>query len=130
MILNERRSSKSSTVPSRQIRKVFPSVLFVSVVCPVIAPSFTDQNLGFPSQPDRSLPLKRLLKPGSSSAAESCEWERRATAAKTASLAKVVASGRPGESDRFMEHLEVDGYLSDVCRAVYSEAVENSPLQR
>src|SRR3954470_14513143 len=64
-ILNEQRSSKSATVPLVHIRKVFPLVGFSAVVWPVIVPSLTDQSLGLPSQPLRSVPLNRLLNPGS-----------------------------------------------------------------
>src|SRR6185503_19273099 len=66
----EQRSSKFSTVPLVQIRKVLPLSVCSSVVAPVIAPSLTDQSFGLPSQPARSLPLKICLKPLSVSAAK------------------------------------------------------------
>src|SRR3954468_9925908 len=67
--LKEQRSSKSPTVPLVQIRKVLPLAGFSGVVWPVIAPSLTNQSLGWPSQPERFLPLKILSKPASVSAA-------------------------------------------------------------
>src|SRR6185436_5957912 len=47
-----------------------------------MAPSWTDQSLGLPSHPVRSLPLNRLLKPGSTSAA--IRAVQRTTGAMTA----------------------------------------------
>src|SRR5690242_127766 len=51
-------SSKFFTLPPRQMRNWLYGSGFSSVVTPVIAPSFTDQLSGLPSQPVRSLPLK------------------------------------------------------------------------
>src|SRR5438046_2666248 len=81
-ILKEQRNSKSPTVPLVQIRKVFPLIGSSAVVCPVIAPSLTDQSFGFPSQPVRSRPLKIFWKPDSlgcaCSAAEAARASKRA----------------------------------------------------
>src|ERR1043166_8890519 len=64
-ILKEQRSSKSLTVPLVQIRKELPLMGFSSLVGPTIASSLTDQRVGLPSQPVRSLPLKREVKTSS-----------------------------------------------------------------
>src|SRR5262245_22874661 len=68
-------SSKSPTVPPFHTRKVLCLILVSasSPVLPVIAPSWTDQSLGFPSHPERSLPLKRFF---SSAAAPRVTRER------------------------------------------------------
>src|SRR5437868_1780616 len=84
-ILIWRRSSKSPTVPPRQMRNVFPLVGCSAVVLPVIEPpSSTLQNSGFPSQPCSVLPLKSQTKPSdaSSARAESAERREAATSAK------------------------------------------------
>src|SRR5712671_863926 len=69
------------------MRKVLPCLIgFSAVVSPTIMPSWTDQKVGSPSQPVRSLPLKRDLKPSSlsdglrSSAATSARREKRQSA--------------------------------------------------
>src|SRR5687767_12346100 len=62
-------STKSPTSPLRQMRNVFPFVGLSSVVWPVMAPSWTVQNSGLPSQPSSVLPSKIDSNPGSSSAA-------------------------------------------------------------
>src|SRR4030042_889462 len=54
---------KFLTLPSRQTQKVLPLAGFSFVVSPWITPSLTDHNRGSPSQPARSLPLKRLTYP-------------------------------------------------------------------
>src|SRR3954466_6837726 len=51
-------SSKFSTVPPVQTRKVLCLAGFSAVVCPVIVPSFTDQKVLFPAHPSRLLPSK------------------------------------------------------------------------
>src|SRR6266478_278540 len=66
--------------PFLAMRKLFPFAGFSVVVWPVIVPSSTDQWLGRPAQPVRSLPLNRLLKPGSTSWANR-RWVGRRTAA-------------------------------------------------
>src|SRR5215212_4876147 len=72
LIRKERRSSKSPTVPPRQMRKVFPLAAFSLVVWPRMTPSWADQSLVSPSQPLRSLPLKiGFISAGSGGA--SCE---------------------------------------------------------
>ena len=71
-ILYFSRSTKSSTGACRQMMNVLPWVGLSLVVRPVMAPFWTLQNLGFPSQPSRVRPLKIGLKPDSSSAAEAC----------------------------------------------------------
>src|SRR4051812_44799194 len=50
------------------MRKLLPLAGCSGVVLPVIAPSSTDQCSGRPSQPVRSFPLNRDLKPASSAA--------------------------------------------------------------
>src|SRR6266508_3199956 len=76
-ILYESRNSKSLTTrffsPSFAMRKLFPFAGFSFVVLPVMAPSSTDQCSGRPSQPVRSFPLNKLLKPASDSAARKVE---------------------------------------------------------
>src|SRR6266436_5939513 len=66
--------------PFLAMRKLFPFAGFSVVVWPVIVPSSTDQWLRRPAQPVRSLPLNRLLKPGSTSWANR-RWVGRRTAA-------------------------------------------------
>src|SRR2546425_967351 len=68
-ILNWQRNSKSPGVPFVQIRKVLLFSGSSALVRPVIAPSRTDHNFGFPLHPLRSLPLKISLKPPPCSAA-------------------------------------------------------------
>src|SRR5438034_2308463 len=51
------------------MRKVLPLVFLSSLVSPRIAPSLTDQRRGSPSQPARSLPLKRDFMPAGSGGA-------------------------------------------------------------
>src|ERR1051325_406637 len=85
-ILNFSRSSKSSTFPSRQIRKVLCFNSFASVVCPVIAPSSTLQYLGLPSQPERSLPLKIDLNSPSSAAMSLGIKRARASAGRSLNI--------------------------------------------
>src|SRR5689334_12867867 len=75
-ILKEQRSSKSLGWPLVQIRKVLFLMGFCSLVWPTIAPSFTDQRAGLPSQPVRFLPLKMEVKP--SSVAASDRWVSKA----------------------------------------------------
>ena len=58
-----------------QIRKVLPLALFSSVVSPWMTPSLTDQSRGSPSQPVRSLPLKRHFMSSDSGGAH---WESAA----------------------------------------------------
>src|SRR5262249_18735104 len=72
----------------------------------------TDQNLGLPSQPDRSLPLNRLLNPGSTSAANAGVREIADTAATRTSPARAFASGRREQNKRIMEHLDVYGSVN------------------
>src|SRR3954453_5849539 len=67
-ILYFSRSTKSAGLPPCQTRNVFDLIRVSGVVLPVIAPSWTDQWIESPSQPERSLPLNRLTKPSSSAA--------------------------------------------------------------
>src|SRR4051812_285999 len=55
------RRSKSFKVPFFQIRKVLPLAAFSLVVSPRRTPSLTLQSRASPSQPVKSLPLKRTL---------------------------------------------------------------------
>src|SRR6187200_1018912 len=66
---NDRRRSKSFSVPSFQMMNVLPSALFSSVVSPWITPSLTDHRRVSPSQPVRSLPLKIGFMPAGSGGA-------------------------------------------------------------
>src|SRR5262245_20302151 len=88
------------------MRNVFPSVLLSSVVSPVIAPSRTDQNLGLPSHPDRSLPLNRLLNPGSTSAASADDPDWMEPIAKRVRPVSAAMPRRRAEHERFMSHLD------------------------
>src|SRR5215213_10033189 len=60
------RSSKSPRSPPCQMRKVLCLRGLAAVLSPVMTPSRTDQNLGSPRQPVRSLPLNSGAKPDSS----------------------------------------------------------------
>src|SRR4051812_4685420 len=71
-IFTVQRSSKSPTVPPRQIRNVLPLVGFSLVVSPFTTLSLIDQSAGLPSHPVRSLPLKSGFIP-SGSAGALCE---------------------------------------------------------
>src|SRR5262245_11790746 len=92
------------------MRNVFPSVLLSSVVSPVIAPSLTDQNLGLPSHPDRSLPLNRLLNPGSISAATADDTELMERSANRVRPASAATPRCRAEHERFRSLL--DGFGS------------------
>ena len=89
-------SSKSSSVPCRQMRKVLPLVGFSGVVVPTIAPSLTVQK-SFPSQPSSEVPLKIGVKPASASAATPLpEKERAARNPATRSHPPVKRAARTG----------------------------------
>jgi hypothetical protein len=62
-IRNSTFSSKSFTVPPRQIRKLLRVTTFSGVVSPTISPFSTRQNFVSPSQPFRVLPSKIGTKP-------------------------------------------------------------------
>ena len=65
--LNSSLSSKSRTVPPRQMRNVLAFSCFSGVVSPTISPFSTRQTLVSPSQPVRVLPSKIETKPSVSS---------------------------------------------------------------
>src|SRR6185436_16229039 len=69
-ILNWQRNSKSLGSALVQMRKVLNFNGSSALVFPVIAPSCTDHNFGFPVHPVRSLPLNISLKSASGSAAK------------------------------------------------------------
>src|SRR6185312_4319664 len=118
-ILYCKRSSKSSSSPWRHRMKVLPCVGFSAVVRPVIAPSWTDQNSGLPSQPSRSFPLKIGLKPDSSSAGLFAGPLAQA-ARPNANATNHVFTAAFSHS-RFMKHLAPIGGLScAAARRTYS----------
>src|SRR4051794_8938539 len=95
---NDRRSSKSPNDLSLRIRKVLPlAFLSASLVSPRIAPSLTDQRRGSPSQPVRSLPLKRGVMSFGSGGASARE--------RGASRRTMTSAESDGMSDRFMSPL-------------------------
>src|SRR6266436_280982 len=111
-ILKEQRSSKSPTVPLVQIRNVLLLRGFSLLVWPTIAPSLTDQRAGLPSQPVRSLPLKREVKPSSlgkeipTSRSAVAVWMNRVKANTVAAATRNV---RPSGRNPF----RVDGHSVD-----------------
>ena len=64
---NSTLSSKSLTVPPRQMRKLLSLTTFSGVVSPTIEPFSARQNVWSPSQPARVLPSKIGTKPATSS---------------------------------------------------------------
>src|SRR5919106_4732697 len=75
---NLSRSSKFSTGPPCHTRNVLLVAGCAGVERPVIAPSWTDQNVGSPAQDERSAPLKRSTGAGAPAVADCADNREQA----------------------------------------------------
>ena len=92
---NSTLSSKSLTVPPRQMRKLFSLTTFSGVVSPTIEPFSARQNVGSPSHPFSVLPSKIGTNPASSSGSVSGKSPPRRRGSGPGGAGVAVAAPRP-----------------------------------